>query len=797
MVMKKIVTRLGGLLVCTLVGCVLLFLLLPYIADHFIFPRVLQDLPFEKKRISLSRLSPWSVEVRVDLTDSAGDGLEISRILLVSSPGEFLRGKVAAMVIDAATIHVEREEGKIRLRGLKEAGGNKTGGKGVGIPAFPGIIERIRLKNCVLIFHEGDDQRNLFRFNGILRPVFQKDTRGGYYLETLKGKLATTGDVHSTVDIQGRGGKSGYDFLLTTSLPQLGQLAKLIPQFQGIHLEGEALTTTMLSFDHTGALVSYSQEVEIVPFLLQKGTLTLQDMGDGVHLRLYGTDQRITLQSEGTAKVSGQEVMLRLEAEYDTELKQITGTGTLDPGAAEMVVELSFTGSHEDTTADLQITVQGDGFRHGDSLVIGELRADIDAHINRERIEGSLVYQADEITDERMHVTLRKLSADFPFSYYFSDTLKYSSSGTLEIGEIEYKEVKSAVINGALKLTPDGLTVKTVATSPLLDDFRMTCNGTASNRLAGEMTCAVAATEVDQELLQVFTTLPDETTVSGKVTAEMHLSFEDGTMGGEARIDVSEGRWERGEHTLSGLDVQLHIPDLPTLRSAPGQIATISDIQLGTIRMADARIRFRVDDSTTLFIEGARLNWCGGRVETGGIRLSREMEEIETTLYCDRLGYTELLKQLGIGDAEGEGSLNGRLPLFLGRDGVRFDDGFLFSTPGNGGIVRFRNTEQLRQGMGGIDQTVYIDYSLQALENFYYNWTKLTFNSEKDQLLLTLQLDGKPAVPLPYGYKQGQMVRKQTGPGVQHPIRLDVNFRLPLDDLFTYGKNIQSLMENM
>jgi hypothetical protein len=60
-----------------------------------------------------------------------------------------------------------------------------------------------------------------------------------------------------------------------------------------------------------------------------------------------------------------------------------------------------------------------------------------------------------------------------------------------------------------------------------------------------------------------------------------------------------------------------------------------------------------------------------------------------------------------------------------------------------------------------------------------------------------MQLDGKPAEPLPFGYQDGQIVTSQEGPGLQHPIRLDVNFRLPMQDLFQYGKNIQSMMEKM
>jgi hypothetical protein len=65
-----------------------------------------------------------------------------------------------------------------------------------------------------------------------------------------------------------------------------------------------------------------------------------------------------------------------------------------------------------------------------------------------------------------------------------------------------------------------------------------------------------------------------------------------------------------------------------------------------------------------------------------------------------------------------------------------------------------------------------------------------------DELLLAMQLDGKPVRPLPFGYSKGKIMATDKGNGLQHPIRLDINFRLPLQ-IIEYGKNIQSLLEKM
>jgi hypothetical protein len=59
---------------------------------------------------------------------------------------------------------------------------------------------------------------------------------------------------------------------------------------------------------------------------------------------------------------------------------------------------------------------------------------------------------------------------------------------------------------------------------------------------------------------------------------------------------------------------------------------------------------------------------------------------------------------------------------------------------------------------------------------------------------MTLELDGKPSTALPFGFKKGTIVETDKGEGLQYPIRLDVNFRLPLAELFQVGQTINSIM---
>jgi len=172
--------------------------------------------------------------------------------------------------------------------------------------------------------------------------------------------------------------------------------------------------------------------------------------------------------------------------------------------------------------------------------------------------------------------------------------------------------------------------------------------------------------------------------------------------------------------------------------------------------------------------------------------------DYDIILYCDRVNLAELLRQFGAATADGDGTLNGIIPLRFKEGKLSFDDGFLFSSPGQGGKIEVTGTEILTAGIPpGTAQYVQMELAREALKSYEYSWAKLNLTTQGEDLLLGLQLDGKPANPLPFTYRKdlGRFVRLEgKGQGaVFQGIRLDVNFRLPLDKLLYY-KDILNLM---
>lgn len=242
---------------------------------------------------------------------------------------------------------------------------------------------------------------------------------------------------------------------------------------------------------------------------------------------------------------------------------------------------------------------------------------------------------------------------------------------------------------------------------------------------------------------------------------------------------------------VEGIRLELDFPSLPGLHSAPAQKLYFSKASVGALTGTDGRIDFQVESPQSLLIEKTRFTWCGGQVTMEATRLRPGKNDYDIVLYCDRLKLTEVLEQFGAAEAEGGGTLTGRIPLKIENGKLRFQDGFLFSAPGEGGNLHITGAEALTAGIPpNTPQYTQLELAREALKDYEYTWAKLNLTTDGEELLLRLQLDGKPGNPLPFVYKKdfGGFVKIE-GAGeasIFEGIRLDVNFRLPIDKLLQY-----------
>jgi hypothetical protein len=279
----------------------------------------------------------------------------------------------------------------------------------------------------------------------------------------------------------------------------------------------------------------------------------------------------------------------------------------------------------------------------------------------------------------------------------------------------------------------------------------------------------------------------------GEIAFAADLAVSASRPGGSMTLGLRDTRVKLAETGLEvdGLSMNLAFPDITSLRSAPQQVLRVAKVSLGDIVATDFSADFQIESPVCLFIEQSRFKWCGGNVDTQAFRISPGVHDYRLTLYCDRLSLAEILKQFGAAKAEGEGTVNGRIPVSFSKNRLVFHDGFLYSTPGDGSKIRLADTKILTAGLS-LDSPEFLQMEIarEALKDFEYSWVKLNLGTEEDALLMQLKFDGKPAAPLPFVYQRdiGRFIRVEADASgsIFQGIRLDVNFRLPLDDILKY-----------
>ena len=252
--------------------------------------------------------------------------------------------------------------------------------------------------------------------------------------------------------------------------------------------------------------------------------------------------------------------------------------------------------------------------------------------------------------------------------------------------------------------------------------------------------------------------------------------------------------------TAKGINARIDFNDLLIPKTVPGQMVTIKSIDIKKVRISEAKIQFSLEDTKSLLIENIRFKWCNGLISTESLRFPQENNNYYLTLFCDRLELTELLKQMGVFHAEGDGTLNGRIPIVYSDGKIAFNNGFLFSTPGSNGKVVIENTDKIIAGIPmNSPEFSQLDVAREALKDFNYEWAKLTLNTQGDTLTVNMELDGKPAKLLPFEYKKefGGFIRVDaSNPGSHFQgIKLDVNLKLPFNDVMKFGNQLNTLLK--
>jgi predicted RNA-binding protein len=297
-------------------------------------------------------------------------------------------------------------------------------------------------------------------------------------------------------------------------------------------------------------------------------------------------------------------------------------------------------------------------------------------------------------------------------------------------------------------------------------------------------------------------------TFDGSLSLGASLSFKDGSFKGSmnSRIENSRIEDELNGVVVEKLNAEFSIDDILKMKSPPKQKISFLRASFGNLYVNDGKIDFQLESPDSIFIEKSSFKWCGGHLYTHAMRVAPGKDDYEMTLFCDRLKLVSLLEQLGVGKASGNGAVNGRLPLTFKNGRLDFQDGFLYSSPGEGGSIKLIAGDSLMssvaQGLSENDpRMTQLELVKEALKDFEYEWAKLSLNTVKEDLKMHMVFDGKPSKPLPFRYSKetgGWLKVEANAEGsLFQGIKLVVNYKVPLAKLMGYGRGMKEIINKI
>jgi hypothetical protein len=419
------------------------------------------------------------------------------------------------------------------------------------------------------------------------------------------------------------------------------------------------------------------------------------------------------------------------------------------------------------------------------------------------QVSGELVVNNAKAEEQESSVNINSIEGRIPWQWHLSDR---ETGGHIKVSGIKWKSNQLGSFEAGIRLKDSAYSLNGTFNHSLLNGLVTSINGQvkiADSAYQASMKIYMDASPFDSLHLGEFNPSLSNSYINGELGLDGEFKIDKNGLKGNMAVMMQNGSFEFPEkkYEINNINLALLMPSLPDLRSAPAQKLLFDKASIGDLIFEQGKVVWQLESPDSIFIEEGVVSWAGGRIFTNAVRISPEIKEFVIPIFCDRLILTEILRQFGITDAEGEGTVSGRIPLLVGRDTIRIEDGFLFSSPGQGGSVKVAAFDVLAAGIPkNTPQFAQVDFAAEALKDFQYNWVKLLLNSEGEDLIMQMHMDGKPVQSLPFSYdsQTGLLQRVDDNTqGIYQPIRLDVNFRLPLNRFIGYSGKIQDIMEQI
>jgi hypothetical protein len=249
---------------------------------------------------------------------------------------------------------------------------------------------------------------------------------------------------------------------------------------------------------------------------------------------------------------------------------------------------------------------------------------------------------------------------------------------------------------------------------------------------------------------------------------------------------------------ITGLYGHLHSDRLSSLATGPAQLIGWKTIKGHGFNLQAGKMLWQWEKEQRFFLETLRTKWCQGYLNIQPIRLQFPIESLDLSLFCENLQLDDLLREFQIGEVEGQGVLGGHINAVLTPQAMTFKDAYLYSSPATTGQLKILESQIMDLMINRQDQP-HLRLVREALRDYSYQWAKVQFDAEGQDLILRLSLDGKPNRLLPFRFdeKTGLFHYEVKGAGTHlQGLKLNTNLRSVnlwpiIQSLFRWSQKIE------
>jgi hypothetical protein len=372
---------------------------------------------------------------------------------------------------------------------------------------------------------------------------------------------------------------------------------------------------------------------------------------------------------------------------------------------------------------------------------------------------------------------LEGAKARVPFDWSLARGLRFGEAPSLTWKRLEASGVR--VLPGELTLRTEGGSAEG-AFAAGIEGSRFGARAWAHVPLADPQRSVIdvsvpeAELSADDALAAPIKRADPAAVVTGRLSAEARVRFLGTQPHALGRVRVSGGKISRDRLEIGGLVSDVAFEAGLGFRTIERPVTTFEYAKAGNIRLDKGRVEFQVTPEE-VFVDRFEVGWCKGSLNAYSVQMDHKNPKADVIVYADRIDLGEALMMVMPFKGKMEGVLYGRFPVGIDGSRVKLSTGYLYSLPGQGGVLRLEDSSQMmtllsRAGiMGDVQQPL-----SRALSDMDFSTIRMELEPKAEgDAVFRIKLDGKS------NFREWPA-----------PVALNLNLHGPLEELLNLGLSV-------